>query len=229
MMVAQLEIRERERSGIRKLKIGYNKVFGYYIDVPRSTGDAVPDNFIRKQTLVSNERYFTEELKELENSLLTARDRIAGLEFELFTEIRQKVASQVLRIQAAAQAVAQLDALCSLAETAVKNGYVMPELDITKAINIPGPPSRSRTDAEGHLVRAQRHFLKRFGRPRRHHNGAEYGGKIDLMRQTASSSFMARWAVSFPQKSAVIGSVDRVYENRGFGDLSAGQRTFMGR
>jgi DNA mismatch repair protein MutS len=112
MMVAQLEIRERERTGIKKLKIGYNRVFGYYIDVPRSTGDDVPADFIRKQTLVSNERYFTEELKELENKLLTARDRIAELEYQLFTEVRQQVASQVTRIQAAAETVAHLDALC---------------------------------------------------------------------------------------------------------------------
>lgn len=105
--VAELEQRERERTGAKKLKVGYNKVFGYYIDIPNSAGvTELPEDYIRKQTLVSSERYFTRELKDLENTLLTARERIAELEYTLFNEVRQLVAGEVARVQAAADAVA---------------------------------------------------------------------------------------------------------------------------
>ena len=136
-MVTELEARERQRTGIKKLKVGYNKVFGYYIDVPRSAGlENVPEDYIRKQTLVSNERYFTQELKELENTLLTARDRINDLEYEYFCQVRDSVAAKVDRIQATAEAVARLDVLCSLAEVAVRNNYTCPEVDASRQLHI---------------------------------------------------------------------------------------------
>ena len=113
-LVSELESRERERTGIKKLKVGYNKVFGYYIDVPNSAGAVeLPPEYIRKQTLVSNERYFTPELKELESELTGARDRICELEYSFFCELRESVARRVQRIKASAEAVAELDALCS--------------------------------------------------------------------------------------------------------------------
>ena len=136
-LIRDLEARERERTGIKKLKVGYNKVFGYFIDVPKSAGlENIPDDYIRKQTLVSNERYFTQELKELENTLLTARDRINELEYQYFCELRDMVAAQVNRVQATADAVARLDALCSLAEVAVRNNYTMPEVDTSRQLHI---------------------------------------------------------------------------------------------
>ena len=128
--VAELEAKERIRTGIKKLKIGYNKVFGYYIDVPKSAGDVkIPDNYIRKQTLVSNERYFTPELKELETTLLTASDKIKQLEYDFFMDLCSTIAEQVAKVQATAEAIAQLDVLCAFAEVAVRNDYCMPEVD----------------------------------------------------------------------------------------------------
>ena len=136
-MISELEQRERERTGIKKLKIGYNRVFGYYIDVPRSAAQgALPEDYIRKQTLVSNERYFTQELKELENSLLTAKDRIGDLEYRFFTQVRDDIAAQVERVQASAARVAELDVLCSLAEVAVRNQYCEPQVDLSRSIHI---------------------------------------------------------------------------------------------
>ena len=136
-MVTALEARERERTGIKKLKVGYNKVFGYYIDVPRSAGDvSLPEEYIRKQTLVSNERYFTPELKQLENTLLTAKDRLAELEYQLFSALRERAAAQVELVQAAAAKVAELDGVCSLAEVASRNRYVCPEVDVGRTLDI---------------------------------------------------------------------------------------------
>ncbi len=135
--IAALEERERQSTGIKKLKVGYNRVFGYYIDVPKSAAEAqLPDTYIRKQTLVSNERYFTPELKELENSLLTARDRIQSMEYDFFCAVRDRVAAQVTRIQQTAGLVAALDCFCSLSETAVRNRYTMPEVDASRELVI---------------------------------------------------------------------------------------------
>ncbi|MCC8048391.1 MAG: DNA mismatch repair protein MutS [Oscillospiraceae bacterium] len=128
-MVCQLEERERERTGVKKLKVGYNRVFGYYIQIPNSAADAViPPEYIRKQTLANGERYFTPELKQLENDLLSAGDSLCELEFQLFTALRERVAAQVERIQATADAVSAIDCLCSLAEVAVRNSYCMPQV-----------------------------------------------------------------------------------------------------
>ena len=124
-LLADIETREKEKTGIRTLKIGYNKVFGYYIEVSNSFKDLVPDTYIRKQTLVNGERYITEELKNLEQEILTAGDRDKALEFEIFTALRESVTAESVRIQRAAGLIAELDTLCSLASVAVNNNYAV--------------------------------------------------------------------------------------------------------
>ena len=229
-LVSELEARERERTGIKKLKVGYNKVFGYFIDVPKSAGEeTIPDDYIRKQTLVSNERYFTQELKELENTLLTARDRINELEYRYFCEVRDAVAAEVERVQATAAAVARLDALCSLAEVAVRNGYTKPEVDTSRTLRIvegrhpvveqtmkdilfvPNDTTLNDTDDRVAIV-----------------TGPNMAGKSTYMRQTALIVLMAQIGSFVPAKSAVIGIVDRVFTRIGASDdLASGQSTFM--
>ena len=229
-MVIDLGERERARTGIKKLKVGYNKVFGYYIDVPNSAGDApVPPEYIRKQTLVNAERYFTPELKELEETLLNAGDRLNSLEFELFSRVREAVAAQVERIQAASDAVAELDCLCSLAEVAVRNGYCMPEIDLGSALHI----------VEGrHPVVEAMQRENRFVPNDTNLNdasdlvaivtGPNMAGKSTYMRQTALITLMAQIGSFVPAKSALVGIVDRVFTRIGASDdLSAGQSTFM--
>ena len=229
-MVAELEARERERTGIKKLKIGYNKVFGYYIDVPRSAGlEKVPEDYIRKQTLVSNERYFTQELKELENTLLTARDRINELEYQIFCELRDKVASQVDRIQATADAVARLDVLCSLAEVAVRNNYTMPEVDASRELHIVEGrhPVVEQTLKEVLFVPNDT-FLNDGEDRLAIVTGPNMAGKSTYMRQTALIVLMAQIGSFVPAKSATIGVVDRVFTRIGASDdLASGQSTFM--
>ena len=228
--VAELEQRERERTGAKKLKIGYNKVFGYYIAIPNSAGiTELPEDYIRKQTLVSSERYFTHELKELENTLLTARERIAELEYQLFNEVRQLVADEVARVQAAADAVARLDALCSLAETAVKNNYVCPEVDLSRTIDIrEGRHPVVEQAQKDSLFVPNDTFLNDADDRVAIVTGPNMAGKSTYMRQTALIVLMAQMGSFVPAKSAVIGVVDRVFTRIGASDdLAAGQSTFM--
>ena len=229
-LVSELEARERERTGIKKLKVGYNKVFGYFIDVPRSAGETnIPEDYIRKQTLVSNERYFTQELKELENTLLTARDRINELEYRFFCELRAAVAAEVDRVQQSAAAVARLDALCSLAEVAVRNNYTMPEVDASRELRIVEgrhpvveqtmkdvlfvPNDTTLNDADERVAIV---------------TGPNMAGKSTYMRQTALIVLMAQMGSFVPAKSATVGIVDRVFTRIGASDdLASGQSTFM--
>ena len=228
--VAELESRERERTGIKKLKIGYNKVFGYYIDVPKSAGDVpVPDDYIRKQTLVSNERYFTQELKELENTLLTADDKIKDLEYRYFTELCATVAEQTAEIQRSSELVADLDVFCSLAEVAVRHNYCMPEVDTSGELiicegrhpvveqsvkDVMFVPNDTQLNCENNRVAIV--------------TGPNMAGKSTYMRQTALITLMAQMGSFVPAKSAVIGVVDRVFTRIGASDdLAAGQSTFM--
>ena len=228
--VTELEARERERTGIKKLKVGYNKVFGYYIDVPRSAGqEKLPEDYIRKQTLVSNERYFTQELKELENTLLTARERISELEYQIFCELRDYVAAQVERVQATADAVARLDALCSLAETAVRNHYAMPEVDASRELHIVEGrhPVVEQTLKDVLFVPNDTRLNDREDRVAIV-TGPNMAGKSTYMRQTALIVLMAQMGSFVPAKSATIGVVDRVFTRIGASDdLAAGQSTFM--
>lgn len=228
--VAELERRERERTGIKKLKVGYNRVFGYYIDVPKSAGEtAIPDDYIRKQTLVSNERYFTQELKELENNLLTAADRIKELEYKHFTIVCEIIGARVEAVQQSADAVARLDALCSLAEVAVRNDYCMPEVDTSGELiiregrhpvveqsvkDVSFVPNDTVLNCEGNRVAIV--------------TGPNMAGKSTYMRQTALICLMAQMGSFVPAKSAVVGVVDRVFTRIGASDdLAAGQSTFM--
>ena len=229
-MILELEARERERTGIKKLKIGYNKVFGYYIDVPRSAGDApLPEEYIRKQTLVSNERYFTPELKDLENTLLNARDRIADLEYRVFAELRDRVAAQVERVQAAAAAVAELDAVCSLAEVAFRRGYSMPEIDLSRSLEIrEGRHPVVEAAQKDALFVPNDTFLNAGADRVAIITGPNMAGKSTYMRQTALIVLMAQIGSFVPAKSAVIGVVDRVFTRIGASDdLASGQSTFM--
>ena len=229
-LIRELEARERERTGIKKLKVGYNKVFGYFIDVPKSAGlENIPEDYIRKQTLVSNERYFTQELKELENTLLTARDRINELEYKYFSEIRDSVASKVDKIQAAADAVARLDALCSLAEVAVRNNYTMPEVDASRQLQIiEGRHPVVEQTMKDVLFVPNDTFLNDWEDRVAIVTGPNMAGKSTYMRQTALIVLMAQMGSFVPAKSATIGIVDRVFTRIGASDdLASGQSTFM--
>ena len=228
--VSALETRERERTGIKKLKIGYNKVFGYFIDVPRSAGtDAIPEDYIRKQTLVSNERYFTRELKELEDNLLTARERINDMEFRMFTELRELVAANVDRIKATADAVAELDCLCSLAEVAVRNHYTMPEVDTSRDLRITEGRHPVVEQTLKDVLFVPNDTLLNCGDDRvAIVTGPNMAGKSTYMRQTALIVLMAQIGSFVPARSAVIGVVDRVFTRIGASDdLASGQSTFM--
>ena len=229
-LIRELEARERERTGIKKLKVGYNKVFGYFIDVPKSAGlENIPEDYIRKQTLVSNERYFTQELKELENTLLTARDRINELEYKYFSEIRDSVASKVDKIQAAADAVARLDALCSLAEVAVRNNSTMPEVDTSRQLQIiEGRHPVVEQTMKDVLFVPNDTFLNDGEDRVAIVTGPNMAGKSTYMRQTALIVLMAQMGSFVPAKSATIGIVDRVFTRIGASDdLASGQSTFM--
>lgn len=229
-MVRELEERERERTGIKKLKVGYNKVFGYFIDVPKSAGESgIPDDYIRKQTLVSNERYFTQELKELENTLLTARESINEIEYAYFAQIRDSVAAQVTRIQKTSDAIARLDVLCSLAETAVRNNYTMPEIDTGGSISIIGGrhPVVEQTLKEILFVPNDTYLNSSDDRVAIV-TGPNMAGKSTYMRQTALITLMAQMGSFVPAKSATIGLVDRVFTRIGASDdLASGHSTFM--
>ena len=229
-MVSELEQRERERTGIKKLKVGYNKVFGYYIDVPKSAGEMnIPADYIRKQTLVSNERYFTPELKELENSLMSARERINELEYQIFVELRDRVAANVDRVQAASDAVARLDALCSLAEVAVRNRYTCPEVDVSRQLHIVEGrhPVVEQTLKDVLFVPNDTYLDDRDDRVAIV-TGPNMAGKSTYMRQTALIVLMAQIGSFVPARSATIGIVDRVFTRIGASDdLAAGQSTFM--
>ena len=228
-MVSELETRERERTGIKKLKVGYNRVFGYYIDIPRSSSNEVPEDYIRKQTLVSNERFFTEELKELEGTLLTAKDRLAELEFRFFDEIRSRVASEVARIQALADAISELDVYCSLAEVAVRNGYVKPEVDLSRTVSInAGRHPVVELMQKETLFVPNDTFLNCADDAVAIITGPNMAGKSTYMRQTALIVLLAQMGSFVPAKSAIIGIVDRVFTRIGASDdLSSGRSTFM--
>ena len=228
--VAELEAREKERTGIKKLKVGYNKVFGYYIDVPNSAGAVdLPEEYIRKQTLVNGERYFTPELKKLEDDISSARERIETLEYDLFRDVLRQVGDRVDELQALSAALAELDALCSLAEVAVRNNYVCPEIEVSHTLTI----------VEGrHPVVEQMQRDTLFVPNDTHLNdtddrvaivtGPNMAGKSTYMRQTAIIVLMAQIGSFVPARSATVGICDRVFTRIGASDdLAGGASTFM--
>ncbi|MBQ6863575.1 MAG: DNA mismatch repair protein MutS [Clostridia bacterium] len=227
--IEQIENRERERTGIKKLKVGYNRVFGYYIEVSNQFKENVPEDYIRKQTLVNGERFITSELKDLEAKVLGARERIGKLEYELFNVIRQQAADEHLSVRATAQAIAQIDALCSLAETAVQNGYSRPVVDASDRINI---REGRHPVVEKYLNDAPfvpNDTLLDCGENRTAIiTGPNMAGKSTYMRQTALIVIMAQIGSFVPAVSAEIGVVDAVFTRVGASDdLAAGQSTFM--
>ena len=227
--VIGVEAREREATGIKNLKVGYNKVFGYYIEVSKSNVGMVPDRYIRKQTLTTGERYITEELKEIESTILGAQDKVVNLETEIFNKVREDVAKEIKRLQQSSNAVAKIDVLCALAEIADKNNYIMPEVDDSDEIIIkdgrhpvveelipagcfvPNDTTLNEADDRVNII-----------------TGPNMAGKSTYMRQVALIVLLAQIGSFVPASYAKIGIVDRIFTRVGASDdLSTGQSTFM--
>jgi DNA mismatch repair protein MutS len=224
----ELEARERERTGIRSLRVGYNRVFGYYLEVTRANLSLVPDNYIRKQTLVSAERFITPELKEKETSILGAEERLFKEEYRLFSELRDLVESHIRKIQQTAVAVAQIDVLCSLSEVASLYGYVKPEISENGPIIIKKGrhPVLERVLPPGNfvpndLVLDDKESLLII-------TGPNMGGKSTYCRQAALIVLMAQMGSFVPCKSCSVSCVDKIFARVGaYDDLVLGQSTFM--
>ena len=224
-----IEAREKEKTGIRNLRVGYNRVFGYYIEVSKGQTDLVPETYIRKQTLVNCERYITQELKDLENTILSAKDRICALEYSIFTELRQYLADQAARVQATAQAVAQLDVLSCFAALAVKHRYTKPTVDLAGQIEIlDGRHPVVEQVLKGSLFVPNDTQLGLQGSQVAIITGPNMAGKSTYMRQVALIVLLAQIGCFVPARSAHIGVVDRLFTRIGASDdLAAGQSTFM--
>ncbi len=228
-IILKIEAEEREKTGIRTLKVSYNRVFGYYIEVSKSFADQVPEHYIRKQTLANCERYITQELKELEDQVLTAKERLTALEYQLFQQLREELAANAARVQITAAAVAAADTLCSLASVAVQQSYCRPEISLGNEISItdgrhpvvevmlkdslfvPNDTDLGRSDHQVSII-----------------TGPNMAGKSTYMRQVALITLMAQIGSFVPARSAKIGIVDRVFTRIGASDdLASGQSTFM--
>ena len=227
--IATLESRERERTGIKNLKVGYNKVFGYYIDVTRSNAGLVPDDYIRKQTLVNNERYITPELKEMESLVLGAEAKINQLEYELFTGIREEIMKKTRELQETAAALAALDVLCSFAEVSGRNGYVKPVIDDGPELVIErGRHPVIEQMSGGAAFVPNDVYLNNTDSSMMIITGPNMAGKSTYMRQTALIVLMAQAGCFVPADYAKIGVVDRIFTRIGASDnLSQGQSTFF--
>jgi DNA mismatch repair protein MutS len=227
--LAGLELKERERTGIKSLKIGFNNIFGYYIEVSRSNLPQVPQEYIRKQTLVNGERFFTPELKEYESLILNARDRIAEMESNLFRQVCKQVAADSERILALAGVVAQLDVLAALADVAVRYSYTRPALDDGNVIDIKQGrhPVVERSLEAGTFV-PNDIYLSNDDAQLIVLTGPNMSGKSTYMRQVALIVLLAQVGSFVPAQSARIGVVDRIFTRIGArDDLAAGQSTFM--
>lgn len=227
--LAKLEASERERTGIKSLRIKYNRVFGYYFEVLNSFKNMVPDNYIRKQTLTNAERYTMPELKELEDAILGAEDKLFSLEYDIFTEVREKIAKEVVRIQAAAGAVARADVFASLAVVAGQNGYVRPKINDGGVINIQGGrhPVVEKM-ISGSMFIENDTYLDNAANRISIITGPNMAGKSTYMRQTALIVLMTQIGSYIPARSADIGIVDRIFTRVGASDdLASGQSTFM--
>jgi DNA mismatch repair protein MutS len=227
--LADLEVSEREKTGIKNLRIKYNKVFGYYLEVTNSFKNQVPDYYVRKQTLTNAERYITPELKELEDTILGAEDKLVNLEYELFCEIRDTIAQNVARIQKTAKAIAKIDVFVSLARVAGQNQYCRPKINESGMIDIKGgrhPVVEKMTAGEMFIdndtyLDGQNNRISII-------TGPNMAGKSTYMRQTALIVLMAQIGSFVPATSANIGIVDRIFTRVGASDdLASGQSTFM--
>lgn len=227
--LARLEEEDRERTGIKNLKIKYNKVFGYYFEVTNSFKDKVPEDYVRKQTLVNAERYTTPKLKELEDTVLNAEDKLNTLEYDMFCKIRDDIASQLERIQKTAKAIARLDVFAALSTVAEQNHYVRPVLNDKGIIDIKDgrhPVVEKMIDhdmfvANDTYLDNNKHCISVI-------TGPNMAGKSTYMRQSALIVLMAQLGSFVPAKSANIGIVDRIFTRVGASDdLASGQSTFM--
>ena len=227
--LSELEARERERTGIKSLKIKYNRVFGYSLEVTNTFKDLVPEDYIRKQTLTNAERYITQELKELEDLILGAEDKLYALEFELFSNIRDKVGAEVVRIQRTAKAVAALDVFASLALVAQRNNFVRPKINETGLIDIRnGRHPVVEQMIENDMFIPNDTYLDNHKKRISIITGPNMAGKSTYMRQTALIVLMAQIGSFVPADSANIGVVDRIFTRVGASDdLASGQSTFM--
>ncbi len=227
--IAEVEAREKEATQIKNMKVSYNKVFGYYIEVSKSQIDKVPDNYVRKQTLVNCERYITQELKELENSILGARERINDLEYEDFMYVRGELNKNIKRLQKCATLVSVADVLCSLAAVAAENGYVKPTVDNSDVIDI----------RDGRHPIVEKYLTDSLFVPNDTYldtgdsrfsiiTGPNMAGKSTYMRQTALIVLMAQIGSFVPASACRVGIVDKIFTRVGASDdLASGQSTFM--
>ena len=227
--LAELETKEREKTGIKNLKIKYNKVFGYYLEVTNSYKDLVPDYFTRKQTLANAERYITPELKELEDMILGAEDKLVNLEYELFCEVRNRIAAEVIRIQRTAKAVAKLDVFVSLAVVADQNHYCRPKINENGIIDIKcGRHPVVEKMINNDMFIDNDTYLDNSNNRISIITGPNMAGKSTYMRQTALIVLMAQIGSFVPAETAKIGIVDRIFTRVGASDdLASGQSTFM--
>ena len=227
--LTDLETKEQDETGIKKLKIGYNRVFGYYFEVPNAYREIVPDSYIRKQTLSNCERYITQELKELETKVLGAQERIVSLEYEIFCSVRKKIGEQYERTSRTSKAIATLDTLCSLANVAISNNYTRPDINDSQTIiikdgrhpviekmlkDMPFVPNDTELDCDKNRTAII--------------TGPNMAGKSTYMRQVAIIVMMAQMGSFVPASYASIGLVDSVFTRVGASDdLASGQSTFM--
>ena len=227
--LAELEAREKEKTGIKNLRVRYNKVFGYYLEVTNSYKELVPEDWTRKQTLANAERYITPELKELEDMILGAEDKLAALEYDLYCEVRDSIGEQVVRIQETAKAIAHLDVLASLACVAQSTDYVRPSINTKGVIDIQG----GRHPVVEKMNNNQMFIDNDTYLDNKNHRisiitGPNMAGKSTYMRQSALIVLMAQIGSFVPAKSANIGIVDRIFTRVGASDdLASGQSTFM--
>lgn len=226
--IGAIEARERERTGIKNLKVKYNKVFGYYIEISRSNLDKVPEDYVRKQTTVGGERFITPELKEVESTVVGAAEKLAALEYEQFVEVRNRVCAEVGRIERTARATATADALCSLAEAAVKNRYVKPEINISDEIYIKDGrhPVVEQVLKNGVFVPNDTELDCGPNRAAII-TGPNMAGKSTYMRQVALITLMAQIGSFVPASACRVGIVDKIFTRIGASDdLASGQSTF---
>ena len=227
--LAQLEAEEKEKTGIRNLKIKYNKVFGYYLEVTNSFKDLVPEYYTRKQTLTNAERYITPKLKELEDMILGAEDKLFALEYDLFCQVREELAAQIPRIQETAKAIAQLDVYASLSVVAQRNNYVRPTVNTKGVIDIKnGRHPVVEKMMNNDMFIANDTYLDNGSKRVSVITGPNMAGKSTYMRQTALIVLMAQIGSFVPAEKAKIGVVDRIFTRVGASDdLASGQSTFM--
>ncbi len=228
-LLAEIEAREKERTGIPKLRVSYNKVFGYFIEVTNSYKDLVPEEYIRKQTLTNCERYITQELKELEGKMLGAKDRLVALEYEMFATVRNQISAEVERIQRTAKALAIIDTIASLAQVAFTNNYCCPQITTDGIIEIKdGRHPVVETLLDDSVFVPNDTLLDKDENRCAIITGPNMAGKSTYMRQTALITLLAQIGSFVPAKSARISVVDAIFTRVGASDdLATGQSTFM--